>query len=75
MGTKSRGKGKPAKEKTPTFLLELPLVVEARQAAHLRAHPQAGGSSTTPYSPQGSAACARCEQTQPGGRPAPSPGL
>jgi hypothetical protein len=30
------------KEKTPTFLLELPLVVEAGQAARLRAHLEAG---------------------------------
>ena len=42
MGTKSRGERKHPKEKTPTFLLELPLAVGAGQAAHLRAHLEAG---------------------------------
>ena len=42
MGTKPRGERKHPKEKTPTFLLELPLAVEARQAARLRAHLEAG---------------------------------
>jgi hypothetical protein len=42
MGTKARGKQKSLKKKTPTFLLELPLVVEAGQAARVRAHLEAG---------------------------------
>jgi hypothetical protein len=42
MGTKPRGERTPPKTKTPTFLLELPLVVEAGQAARLRAHLEAG---------------------------------
>jgi hypothetical protein len=42
MGTKARGKQKSLKKKTPTFLLELPLVVEAGQAARQRAHLEAG---------------------------------
>ena len=42
MGTKPRGERTPPKEKTPTFLLELPLAVEAGQAARLRAHLEAG---------------------------------
>ena len=42
MGTKARGKQKSPKKKTPTFLLELPLVVEAGQAARQRAHLEAG---------------------------------
>ena len=42
MGTKPRGKRKSPHKKTPTFLLELPLVVEAGQAARQRAHLEAG---------------------------------
>ena len=42
MGTKPHGERTPPKEKTPTFLLELPLVVEAGQAARQRAHLEAG---------------------------------
>ena len=42
MGTKARGKHKSPHKKTPTFLLELPLVVEAGQAARQRAHLEAG---------------------------------
>ncbi len=42
MGTKPRGERKPPKTQTPTFLLELPLAVEAGQAARLRAHLEAG---------------------------------
>jgi hypothetical protein len=42
MGTKPRGERKPPKTKTPTFLLELPLAVEAGQAVRLRAHLEAG---------------------------------
>src|SRR6266566_8049259 len=42
MGTKPGGERKHPKEKTPTFLLELPLMVEAGQAARLRAHLEAG---------------------------------
>jgi hypothetical protein len=42
MGTKPRGESKPPKKKTPTFLLELPLAVEAGQAARLRAHLETG---------------------------------
>src|SRR5437660_11785880 len=42
MDTKPREKRKQPKEKTPTFLLELPLMVEAGQAARLRAHLEAG---------------------------------
>ena len=42
MGPKARGKQKSLKKKTPTFLLELPLVVEAGQAARQRAHLEAG---------------------------------
>ena len=42
IGTKTRGERKPPKTKTPTFLLELPLVVEAGQAARVRAHLEVG---------------------------------
>ena len=42
MGTKPGGERTHHKEKKPTFLLELPLVVEAGQAARLRAHLEAG---------------------------------
>ena len=42
MGTKPREERKHLKQKTPTFLLELPLVVEAGQATRLRAHLEAG---------------------------------
>ncbi len=38
MGTKACGERKHSKKKTPTFLLELPLTVEAGQAKRLRAH-------------------------------------
>jgi hypothetical protein len=42
MGTRPGSESAPRKKKTPTFLLELPLVVEAGQAARLRAHLEAG---------------------------------
>jgi hypothetical protein len=42
MGTKPREVRTHPKQKTPTFLLELPLVVEAGQAARLHAHLEAG---------------------------------
>jgi hypothetical protein len=42
MGTKPREERAPRKEKTPTFLLELPLVVEAEQAARLGSHLEVG---------------------------------
>jgi len=42
MGTKPRGERMSPQTKTPTFLLELPLAVEAGQAARLRAHLEAG---------------------------------
>src|SRR5690348_15340965 len=42
MGTKPGGERTPPKTKTPTFLLELPLAVDAGQAARLRAHLEAG---------------------------------
>jgi hypothetical protein len=42
MGSKHTEESKPSKTKTPTFLLELPLVAEAGQAARLRAHLEVG---------------------------------
>src|SRR6266487_4448042 len=42
MGTKPPKESKPPKQNTPTFLLELPLVVEQGQACRLRAHLEAG---------------------------------
>jgi hypothetical protein len=42
MGTKKTRESKPPKQKTPTFLLELPLMVEQGQASRLRAHLEAG---------------------------------
>ena len=42
MGSKHTEESKPSKKKTPTFLLELPLVAEAGQAARLRAHLEVG---------------------------------
>ena len=42
LGTKPGRESTPPKKKTPTFLLELPLAVEAGQAARLRAHLEAG---------------------------------
>jgi hypothetical protein len=42
MGTKQTRESKQPKQKTPTFLLELPVQVEAGQAKRLRAHLEAG---------------------------------
>src|SRR5215467_1924348 len=42
MGNKHTEERKPSKPKTPTFLLELPLVVEAGQAARVGAHLEVG---------------------------------
>src|SRR6266700_6585279 len=42
MGTKQTKQSKHSKENTPTFLLELPLEVEAGQARRLRSHLEAG---------------------------------
>ena len=42
MGNKHTRESTPSKQKTPTFLLELPLVVEAGQAARVRGHLEAG---------------------------------
>jgi hypothetical protein len=42
MGSKQTEERKPSKKKTPTFLLELPLAVQAGQAARLRGHLEAG---------------------------------
>jgi hypothetical protein len=42
MGTRRARERKPHKEQTPTFLLELPLEVDAGQATRLRAHLEAG---------------------------------
>jgi hypothetical protein len=42
MGNKHAEERKPSKEKTPTFLLELPLVVQAGQAARVGAHLEVG---------------------------------
>jgi len=42
MGKKQAEERKPAKPKTPTFLLELPLVADAGQAARLDAHLEVG---------------------------------
>src|SRR5256885_6876871 len=42
MGTKQTKQSKYSKENTPTFLLELPLEVEAGQARRLRSHLEAG---------------------------------
>jgi hypothetical protein len=42
MGSKHTEESKPSKKKTPTFLLELPLVADAGQAARLCAHLEAG---------------------------------
>src|SRR5260370_18927926 len=42
MGKKHAEERNPPKEKTPTFLLELPLVTDAGQAARLGAHLEVG---------------------------------
>jgi hypothetical protein len=42
MGNKHAEEHKPSRKKTPTFLLELPLVAEAGQAARLGAHLEVG---------------------------------
>src|SRR5215469_12728812 len=42
MGSKHAEERKPSKPKTPTFLLELPLEVQAGQAARVRAHLEVG---------------------------------
>jgi hypothetical protein len=42
MGNKQAEESKPSRKKTPTFLLELPLVVQAGQAARLGAHLEVG---------------------------------
>jgi hypothetical protein len=42
MGNKHAEERKPSKKKTPTFLLELPLVVQAGQATRLGAHLEVG---------------------------------
>src|SRR5258708_8772070 len=41
-GTKSTKEARELKKQTPTFLLALPLVVDAAQAKRLRAHLEAG---------------------------------
>jgi transposase len=41
-GTKRPGEARETKKQTPTFLLEMPLIVDATQAKHLRAHLEAG---------------------------------
>lgn len=57
------------KPKTPTFLLELPLVVQAGQAARVGAHLEVGRQF---YNAVLSAACAACEPIQHGRQPLPS---
>ena len=42
MGTKPRGERTLPKKKTPTFVFELPLLVDAGQAKRQRAHLEAG---------------------------------
>jgi len=42
MGIKPGGERTPPKPKTPTFLLELPLLADARQAARVHAHLEVG---------------------------------
>src|SRR5260221_14592482 len=42
MGNKNAEERKPSKPKTPTFLLELPLVADAGQAARLGGHLEVG---------------------------------
>ncbi len=42
MGTQQTRESKHPQQKTPTFLLELPLQVEAGQAKRLRAHLEVG---------------------------------
>src|SRR5260221_8431670 len=75
MGSKHTAESKPSKPKTPTFLLELPLVAEAGQAARLRAHLEVGRQF---YNAMLSAGQQRLRRMQAdpaqAGRPAPSPG-
>src|SRR5260370_7735847 len=75
MGSKHTEESKPSKKKTPTFLLELPLVAEAGQAARLRAHLEVGRQF---YNAMLSAGQQRLRRMQAdpaqAGRPPPSPG-
>ena len=73
MGTKPCGERIPPKTKMPTFLLELPLVVEAGQAVRVGAHLEAGRQCYNAVLSADSAACATCELTRTGRWPAPSP--
>ena len=75
MGSKHTEESKPSRKKTPTFLLELPLAVEAGQAARVSAHLEAGRQF---YNAMLSAGQRRLRRMRAdpaqAGRPAPSPG-
>src|SRR5258708_12631992 len=75
MGSKHTEESKPSKQKTPTFLLELPLVADAGQAARLRSHLEAGRQFYNAVLSEGQRRLRRM-QADPAqaGRPAPSPG-
>src|SRR5260370_42006357 len=62
MGTRPGRESTPPTKKTPTFLLELPLAVEAGQAARVRAHLEAGRQF---YNAVLSPGQARLRQSQP----------
>ena len=74
MGTKARGERKSPNKKTPTFLLELPLFVEAGQAAREGAHLEAGRQFYNAVLSAGQRRLRRMRLIPPGRWPAPSPG-
>ena len=74
MGTKPREERTPPKPNTPTFLLELPLVAEAGQAARLGAHLEVGRQFYNAVLSEGQRRLRRMRaDPAQAGRPAPSP--
>jgi hypothetical protein len=76
MGSKHTEESKPSKKKTPTFLLELPLVADAGQAARLCAHLEAGRQFYNAVLSEGQRRLRRMRaDPAQAERPAPYPGL
>ena len=75
MGTKPREERTPPKPKTPTFLLELPLLAEARQAARLGGHLEVGRQFYNAVLSAGQRRLRRMRaDPAQAGRPSPFPG-
>src|SRR5260221_8836701 len=74
MGNKHAEESKPSRKKTPTFLLELPLVAEAGQAARLGAHLEVGRQFYNAVLSAGQRRLRRMRaDPAQAGRPVPSP--